>query len=177
MGLTMKVQGMDELSEKLSRLGEAAGSIASLSLYKGAGVMADAFTAASKTIRAEKFHYVFNGHKRLPSYEEAAAVQGKIGIARFNKNGTEVDTAVGFGNAGYVEIAGKKKAVRQIANAINSGTSFMDKQPIFRQAVSRTSKAAGAVIVARAEELIHTLTMGDITTAQAKRYFPNYKFK
>ena len=112
MAMTMKVQGMDELSEKLNRLGNQAEGVAAQALYKGAGVMADAFTAASKTIRAEKFHYVFNGRKRLPSYEEAAAVEGKTGIARFNKNGTEVDTVVGFGNAGYVEIAGKKKAVR-----------------------------------------------------------------
>lgn len=154
----MKVTGMDELSEKLSRLGSEAESVAAQSLYQGAGVMADALTAAGKTIRAGKFHYVFNGHKRLPSYEEAAAVQGKIGIARFNKNGTEVDTAVGFGNAGYVEIAGKKKAVRQIANAINSGTSFMDKQPVFRQAISRAKEASGAAIVSRADELIEQLT-------------------
>lgn len=154
----MKVTGMDELSEKLSRLGSEAESVAAQSLYQGAGVMADALTAAGKTIRAEKFHYVFNGRKRLPSYEEAAAVQGKIGIARFNKNGTEVDTAVGFGNAGYVEIAGKKKAVRQIANAINSGTSFMDKQPVFRQAISRARAASGAAIVSRADELIEQIT-------------------
>ena len=158
MAMTMNVKGMDELSEKLSNLGSQAEGVASQALYKGAGVMADAFTAASKAIRAEKFHYVFNGHKRLPSYEEAAAVQGKTGIARFNKNGTEVDTVVGFGNAGYVNIGGKTKAVRQIANAINSGTSFMEKQPVFRQAISRARGTASGAIVARADELIEQIT-------------------
>lgn len=157
MALTMKVQGMDELSEKLNSLGTQAEGVAALALYKGAGVMADAFSNASKNIRAAKFHYTVFG-KRLPSFEERAAVAGKSGIATFDKNGSEVNTVVGFGNAGYVDIGGKAKAVRAIANAINSGTSFMDKQPVFRQAISSARGAAGGAIVARAEELIEKIT-------------------
>ena len=157
MALTMKVQGMEELSEKLNKLGSQAEGVAARALYKGAGVMADAFSSAAGNISTEKFHYSVFG-KRMPSPEEKAAVSGKSGIATFDKNGSEVNTVVGFGNAGYVTIGGKRKAVRAIANGINSGTSFMDKQPVFRQAISSARGAAGGAIVARAEELIEQIT-------------------
>ena len=60
--------------------------------------------------------------------------QAAAGIAKFDKNGTEVNTSVGFRNAGYAELAGKTVPVPKIVNAINSGTSFMPKQPFVRQA-------------------------------------------
>lgn len=154
MAMTMKVEGLDELSAKLSNLGARAEEVAARSLYDGAGVMADAYSQAVGSIHAETFRYAFDGRQRYPSPEEVAALRGKIGIARFDKNGTEVNTSIGFSGAGYVDIAGKKKAVRKIANAINSGTSFMVKQPVFRRAASRARQAASAAITAKADQLI-----------------------
>ena len=158
MAMTMKVDGLDELSRKLSTLGDRAEEVAARALYDGAGVMADAYAQAVDNIHAEQFRYAFGGQKRPPSFEEKAAIQGKTGIARFDKNGTEVNTAVGIKGAGYVTIGGKKKAVRQIANAINSGTSFMQKQPVFRKAATQARGAASAAIVAKAEQLIEEIT-------------------
>ena len=158
MAMTMKVDGLDELSRKLSTLGDRAEEVAARALYDGAGVMADAYAQAVDSIHAETFRYAFGGQKRPPSFEEKAAIQGKTGIARFDKNGTEVNTAVGIKGAGYVTIGGKKKAVRQIANAINSGTSFMQKQPVFRKAATQARGAASAAIVAKADQLIEEIT-------------------
>lgn len=157
MAMTMQVEGIEELSRKLTALEDKAEEVASRSLYDGAGVMANAYTQAVNSIGAAPFRYaVFQ--KRAPSFEEKAALQGKTGIARFDKNGGEVNTAVGFGGSGYVNIAGKQKAVRKIANAINSGTSFMTKQPVFRQAASKTKGAASAAIVSKADQLIAEIT-------------------
>ena len=88
-------------------------------------------------------------------------MQSRIGIARFNKNGGEVDTIIGIsGASGYVTINGRKKAVRMIARAINSGTSFMHKQPVFRRAKTTSEKAAKAAIVAKAEEMFDKIING-----------------
>ena len=154
MAATMQVTGIEELSAKLSALGDKAEEVASRALYAGAGVMADQFTAAANSIRTAPFRYVFNGQKRDPSPEEKAAVQGKTGIAKFNRNGSEVDTKVGVGARGYVNIGGKRKAAAMIANAINSGTSFMNKQPVFRRAASQGAGPASAAIVEAADKLI-----------------------
>jgi hypothetical protein len=45
------------------------------------------------------------------------------------------------------------KPIGVIANSINSGTRFMDKQPFFRKAVTRGSKKAKEAIIAKAEQL------------------------
>lgn len=96
---------------------------------------------------------------------------GAAGIAKFKGDGVSVNTSVGFNNAGYAPVnwnhmsskartnykfkngratqsknagkgGGNLKPIPMIANAINSGTSFMDKQPFFRKAISRAKGKA-----------------------------------
>ena len=158
MALTMKVTGLEELSKLLESLEDKAPDVAAKALYKGAGIVADAYSAAANSIKAEKFHYAFGGRKRLPSFEEKAAIVGKSGIAKFQKNGSEVNTSIGVsGKLGYADINGHKVAVRKLIYAINSGTSFMSKQPVFRKAATQAAPAASAAIVATAEEEINNL--------------------
>lgn len=157
MAMTMQVEGLDKVSAMLNRLGDQAENVAARALYDGAGVMADAYSQAVDSIQTEPFRYAFGYRKRLPSPEEKAALRGKTGIAKFDKNGSEVNTAIGLNGAGYAEVAGKQKAVRQIANAINSGTSFMVKQPVFRKAARTAAEPASAAIVAKADELFNQI--------------------
>ena len=74
MAYTMKVNGIEELSQMLNALGEQAEEVASRALYKGAGVMANAYSAAAKSIRTEEFHYAFNGMKREARNAASAAI-------------------------------------------------------------------------------------------------------
>lgn len=142
MRYEMKIDGMAEISELLGKLEERAPAVASGALYEGAGVMADEIRKGAETIKTEPFKYTQNG-TRMPSPEEKEIVQtAAAGIAKFNKNGTEVDTSVGFRNAGYAELAGKLVPIPKIVNAINSGTSFMRKQPFVRRAASKATPKA-----------------------------------
>ena len=160
MAFTLKVEGIEEISKILSSLEDAAPEVAALALYDGAGVMADAYAQAALSIKSEKFNYRFGNLKRLPSHEEKAAVIGTTGVAKFHKNGSEVETSIGISGAGYVEIAGRKVAVLKIANAINSGTSFMTKQPVFRRAATKTREAASAAIQKKGNEIINGIIDG-----------------
>ena len=146
MPIQTKVEGLTELSEMLSQMGEDAGKIAAGGLYEGAGVMADEIKKGAEGIKTSPFHYaVFV--TRDPSPEEKAAVlEAGVGIAKFEKNGAEVNTSVGYRNAGYTTINGKTKPIPQIVNAINSGTSFLKKQPFVRKAASSGAKKAGEAI-------------------------------
>lgn len=145
MPYTMKTEGIEEISKMLSRLESQAQPAASKALYTGAGIMADEVDRQAESITTEPFHYaVFV--QRSVSPEEKAVVQNGVGIAKFQKNGSDVQTSVGYGNAGYAMVAGKRKPIPKIANAINSGTSFLKKQPFFRKAVnSGTTKASEAI--------------------------------
>lgn len=157
MPYTMNTDGLEDVSRMLASLGEKAESVAAQGLYDGAGEMADALQKSVDGIKTEPFRYTVFG-QRSPSPEEKAVLGGAIGIARFSKNGSEVDTSVGFRNAGYAEIGGKLKPVPMIANAINSGTSFMQKQPFFRKGVSAGSKRAEEAIRSTIEEKIGEMT-------------------
>lgn len=147
MAYQMKVDGMAEISETLEKMAEDAPKVAAKALYQGAGIMAKEVTKGVATIRTAPFKYAGNGQTRLPSPEEKAVVQkGAVGIAKFDKNGTEVNTSVGFKNAGYAKMAGKTVPIPKIVNAINSGTSFMQKQPFVRKAArAGTNKAINAM--------------------------------
>ena len=159
MAYTAKVEGMAELSRKLSDLGEAAPGVASASLYEGAGVMADAVSQAVHGIATSPFRYAAGGTTRKPSPEEKALLEGASkGVAKFRKNGVTVDTSVGLANSGYGEINGKTKPIPQIANAINSGTSFMQKQPFFRKAVSKAQGPALSKIDSEIQKRIEQIT-------------------
>lgn len=165
MATTITTSGIEELENMLQKLGDKAQDVASQALYEGAGVIADAYTRGTRNVVAERFHYLarpdITGTKRYASPEEKAAITGRSGIAPFRKKIDSVDTLVGFGdNAGYAEVAGKKKAVVLIVRSINSGTSFMHKQPAWRKEVSRSSKAAKEKIVETAESLIDGIING-----------------
>lgn len=135
----LKVTGMEEISKQLTQMGEMAQGAAKAALYKGAGILADEIARSIDGIETEAFHRVPEGQQRLPSPEEKALLQRKAakGIAKFRASGAEVDTIVGMRNSGYGMLVGKRVPVPLIANSINSGTSFMQKQPFMRQALSR----------------------------------------
>ncbi len=158
MPMTMKVSGMEELTAKLSKLGDKGQSVASRGLYEGAGAMSEEINKEANAIKTEPFHYaVFI--QREPSPEEKAVVlAGGAGIAKFNKNGAEVNTSVGYARAGYADLKGKQVPIPLIANSINSGTSFMKKQPFFRRAVAIGTGKASDAITKKIEEAIEEIT-------------------
>lgn len=185
MPYEMKVDGMVEISELLEKLDKKAPGVAAQALYEGAHVMAQAILDEMGRIKTAPFQYARPGEMRLPSPEEKEILeQASVGIAKFDKNGTEIDTSVGFNNNGYVTVkwnhmsskartnykavskrggdgitassvakklgvssnAENLKPVGVIANSINSGTSFMVKQPFVRKGASKGAPKAMAVM-------------------------------
>ena len=165
MPMKFETDGLDDLGRMLAELGQKAEEVASRALYDGAGVMADAFSAAAKRIKAEKQRKRNpkgeHTPARWPTPDEKAAVVKAVGIAKFNKNGGEVDTIVGVGgSAGYAMVDGKRKPVLLIARSINSGTSFMRKQHVFRKAMNSAKAEAENAIVSKAEKMFNEIIGG-----------------
>ena len=116
---------------------------------------------------------------------------GGAGIAKFRSDGLSVDTSIGYSKSGYAIVGGSRrknartnyrydaetgrivhaskakagsqnaKPVAVIANAINSGTSFMDKQPFFRKAVRQAESAAQGAFEAKAVEILDKAANGN----------------
>jgi len=122
--------------------------------------------------------------------EKAMLVNSRHGVAKFRKTGVNVQTSVGFDNSGYAAITwnhaktyggsrtkykmGKHnrmvhaskgtgqsmKPIPLIANSINSGTSFMQKQPFLRKAFKQKQGAATAAIERGLESRLNELSLG-----------------
>ena len=159
MAFTFEVSGMEDLIAKMAKLPDKGADVAALALYEGAAIMADAVSRAVQGIATEEFRYTKRG-TRLPSPEEKAVLlKAKRGVAKFKKSKTRVDTSVGMQNAGYGTIKGKTVPVPLIANAINSGTSFMKPQPFFRAAVETSAGAAAGAIEGGIESRLDMLSL------------------
>lgn len=140
MAMTMNVDGLTEIAEMLTGMEDRAGGVAARALYEGAGLMAAEINKGAAEITTAPFKYARPGETRLPSPEEKLIIQtAAAGIAKFNRNGSEVDTSVGFRNSGYAELEGKMVPIPKIVNAVNSGTSFMKKQPFVRRSASKAT--------------------------------------
>lgn len=149
MPFSIEWEGADELLRKMDKLPEKAAKIAAEALYEGAGVVADALSESVHSIATEEFKYAAGGRKRKPSPEEKAILESaKHGIAKFRNDGTVIQTSIGYQNAGYAKLGSKTKPIPLIANAINHGTSFMQKQPFIRKALSQNQAKAIATIEA-----------------------------
>ena len=157
MAYELKVDGMAEISELLSKLEEAAPAIAAEALYEGAGTMSAAINSAAETIKTGPGSTREDARNATPE-EKAAVLAAGAGIAKFDKTGTEVNTSVGYKSAGYAVIKGKTKPVPLIVNAINSGTSFMHKQPFVRQAARSGGAKAMSVMTAFIEDAFGKIT-------------------
>jgi len=159
MPYTLKVEGMDEITAMLAKAEDAAQGIAAQALYKGAGVVADEISKGARAVKTEPFRYAAGSRMRQPSPEEKEALvsAGAAGIAKFRKTGNSVDTSVGYSRSGYANVNGKQKPVAVIANAINSGTSFMRKQPFIRKAVSVSKNTATEVITDEVTRLVQEI--------------------
>lgn len=172
MPFSIEMDGLDEMIHKMEKLPEKAAEVAALALYDGAGVVADKVSAGVRGISTEPFQYAKGGQKRKPSPEEKAIIMAAdMGVAKFSKSPTRIETSVGLrdeysnitwnhartnvrtkykmGSNGKAQQAGKGsgtsvKPVYAIANAINSGTSFMEKQPFMRKAFSQAKGKAEA---------------------------------
>lgn len=142
MAYTMQVEGLDEINQMLKDLKDKAGAVASKALYEGAGIMADELNKSAKQIKTAPFHYAVFVTREPSPEEKEIIVNAGAGIAPFSSGGAQVETSVGYANSGYAFLNGKVKPIPQIVNAVNSGTSFMKKQPFVRKAATAGSEKA-----------------------------------
>ena len=141
------------ITEDLDALLRSAVPAASVAVYEGACVVADAVNAAAKGLKTSPRGKRIQGMRYL--YEdEKAAIQGACGVARHRKSGFEVQTSVGFSQAGYAQVYGRRKPVPLLVNAANSGTSFMYKQPFVTTTFARVRPQVQAAMQAAALQRI-----------------------
>jgi len=138
----MTIQGIDEYTEKLSRLGSAMTDIAKKAVRAGANPVADEIRKGlEENIKDPAYVGTGDGDKFgvKPNYGKSTGdLLDSLGISPVStdKNGV-INCKIGF--AGY-DRKGVPNALK--ARAMESGTSKLRKRPFVRPAVNRAKKRA-----------------------------------
>lgn len=147
---TMKVNGLEEYSEKLAILFKDTEDVARKAVHDGAEIVADTIKAGLKTLPIQE------GKNGLPPYvqdgEMLTGISRKqkqdlidaFGLAPIENDDGYIQTKAGLDGYGSVKT---KKYPKGLPNAllmrsIESGSSFRKKNPVFRKAVNQSRQKA-----------------------------------
>lgn len=145
----MTVKGIDEYALKLSKLGEKSQETAGKAIYAGAEIVADAIKQNIDSLGTvdDKYNLIAykQGRKSRLSETQKEGLKKSFGITKMRKdNDGYYNVKLGF--AGYNDVKTKKYPNGQpnqlIARIAESGSTFMNKTPFVRTAVSQTRKNA-----------------------------------
>lgn len=149
--------GIKELSELLGQLADAGEAIAKMSVYDGAGVIADAIREEILALPTEKPRRLKDGERMHVIVEDDKQdMADGLGISKIETEAGKTRAVVGF--AGYTRHKTKKYSkgvpIQMIARSIESGSSVRAKNPFVRRAVSRSKERAQEAMVERANRQI-----------------------
>lgn len=152
-------KGIEEYVAKLNELQRDSEDTVKRALYAGAGVVADSIKPRLSGIPTRDPDKFYKDSKAPgPTPQEKADLIANFGIARMKTEGTKITTKVGI-NGGYSSHKTKNfpqgVPLMLIARSIESGTSWMQKHPVFRQASNSAKAAAEAAMKRALEEAIN----------------------
>lgn len=150
---TWKFRGLDTYIAQLERLNTAADGQIKKAVYDGAAIVADNIKSALNTIPTED-EYIPKGKKRdgISSDAKEDLIKG-FGLAKMQNRNGYINTKAGF--------KGKNKSgVKNttVARQVESGTSWMTKHPVIRQATNRSKRQAEQAMKKTLESEIRKLT-------------------
>ena len=150
---TWKFRGLDTYIAQLERLNANAEGSIKKAVYDGAAVVANNIKTALNTIPVQE-EYVPKGKTRKGITPEAkeGLVKG-FGLAKMQNTGGYINTKAGFKGKNP---SGVNNAT--VARQVESGTSWMQKNPVIRQATNRSKKEAEKAMQKTLESEIKRLT-------------------
>lgn len=145
----MTFKGTEEYALKLSKLGAEMEAVAGKAIHNAAGLVADAIQANISSLPEvdEKYNMIAyrKGMKSKLSAKQKEGLKESFGITKMEKDQSGYYN-VKLGFDGYNQIKTKKYPKGQpnqlIARVTESGSSYMDKIPFIRTAVSATRRRA-----------------------------------
>ena len=143
-------KGIREYCKVLEKLKDEQENVIKSAVYRGAAIVADEIKAGLKTLPIEEgpngLPPVGTPEKKLKgvSRRQKADLLDSFGLAPMRNGNGYIQTKAGVDGYGSIPT---KKYPRGVPNvmlmrSIESGTSFREKHPIFRQATNRARKRA-----------------------------------
>lgn len=146
----IEFKGVDEYAKVLAALGNESEEIVKSAVYKGAAIVADEIKSGINSIPIQE------GDNGLPpvgtpenklygiSRKQKGDLMDSFGLAPMENDGDYIQTKAGVDGYGSIPTKKYPGGVPNVMlmRSIESGTSFRDKHPVFRQATNRARKRA-----------------------------------
>lgn len=146
----IEFKGIDEYAKVLATLGNESKEIVKSAVYKGAAIVADEIKSGINSIPIQE------GNNGLPpvgtpenklygiSRKQKGDLMDSFGLAPMENDGDYIQTKAGVDGYGSIPTKKYPQGVPNVMlmRSIESGTSFRDKHPVFRQATNRARKRA-----------------------------------
>ena len=152
---TFKFEGVDKLVQQYEKLAADTTEIIGQAVYKGAGVVMKNVVAAVDGLTTDDHFGTAEHPTSGPSTIQKAGLKHSLGIAPMRNDNGFMNVKIGFD--GYNRVKTKRWPQGQpnilVARSVESGTSWMQKQPFMRkaeQASKAPCEAAMAEVVDRA---------------------------
>jgi HK97 gp10 family phage protein len=133
---TFKFEGVDDLIDQYKKLEKDTKNMIGRSIYNGAGVVMKSVKSAVEGIHTDDSFGTAENPVSGPSTIQKLGLIHALGIAPMRQDGTFWNVKIGFD--GYNRVKTKTWPQGQpnmmVARSIESGTSWMSKQPFMRKA-------------------------------------------
>lgn len=156
------IKGIDEYVAALERIERNTDDILKDAIYEGAGIIADGIKSGLNTISIEENSKGMQAYGtpekpvRGISRRQRADLINSMGIAPIKRFGANINTKIGWDGYGSVKTRAHPQGVPNILlmRAVESGTSFMQKNPVVRKSVNKVRKKAQDAIKNKIDEAI-----------------------
>lgn len=157
---TVKFKGLEKYISQLERLTNASDDIVRKALYKGAEVVANNIKQSIYSLNVDDSPYNANTTKSGPTTIQRNGLIESFGISPMREKGGSLDVKLGFD--GYNKVVTERWPKGQpnamVARSVESGTSWMVKQPFVNRAVNSSKALAEEIMRKTFEEKIREYT-------------------
>ena len=140
--------GVDDLLAQYEKIEANSVEMIGKAIYVGAGVVADAIRASMESIIVDNHFGTSENKIAGPNALQKKGLLEAMGITELRRDGNFWNVKVGFD--GYNDLKTKRWPQGQpntlVAQAVESGTSWMDKQPFVRRAEQLSKGRCEAVM-------------------------------
>lgn len=147
--MELEVSGLEELQKKLEDLTNN-GVLYPL-VYKGTAVVADEMRRQLSSLKTSKGYGTYQNKRYVNQYDKDILLAA-MGVAPIKERET-INSKVGF-DGYYISKSGERKPVPLLANSINAGTSFMEKQAFIDATARITRQQVFQAMKEQADEII-----------------------
>lgn len=156
------IKGIDDYVAALERVDKNSDETIKEAIYDGAAIVADAIKAGLQSLPIDEGP---NGLPRFGTPEnplngvsrrQKADLINSMGIAPISRKGLTIDTKIGWDGYGSVKTKAHPQGVPNVLlmRSIESGTSFMKKNPVVRKSVNKARRNAEEAIKNTIEQKI-----------------------